>query len=214
MIDMPWPKKGDNPFKADVPDNRSPTWTYLELLATFGFNASNLSDAFKTVADKAIAEIRRGNDIRHPDELFMPIAYLYRHSIELKLKGLIMMGLNLELEEMTEKTEKCLVDHNLHALWNIVRRLLKAYWPDGPDKDLNAAEGIIVAFHKIDRSGQNLRYTYNTEGEGTLKSLPESADMVHIQEIYGRLHNMLDSCEYGFSVGLDMRREFASNSAT
>lgn len=214
MIDMPWPKKGDNPFKVDVPDNRSSTWTNLEWLATLDFNASNLSDAFKTVADKAIDEIRLGNDIRHPDDLFMPIAYLYRHSIELKLKGLIMMGLKLELEEMTKKTEKYLEGHNLDALWNIVRRLLKAYWPDGSVKDLNAAEGILVAFDKIDRSGQNLRYTSNTKGEGTLKSLPKSADLVHIQEIYGGLHNMLDSCEDGFSVGLDMRREFASNSAT
>jgi len=207
MINLPWPKKGDNPFKADNPEPSSSTWASLDWLAKVGFDESKLSDAFKTVADKAIAELGHGDDIRHPDTLFMPIAYLYRHSIELKLKGLIGMGLQLELEELTEKTEECLCDHNLHKLWIIVRRFLKAYWPDGPEKDLNAAEAIIVAFHKIDRSGQNLRYSKDSQGNQTLSSLPKSADLVHLQDVFEGLHSMLDSCECGFSAELDCLNE-------
>lgn len=210
MTDLPWPKKGDNPFKVDSPDPRSSTWASLDWLANFGFDDSRLSDAFKTVADKVIAELRRGDDTRHPDTLFMPIVYLYRHSIELKLKGLIRIGLQLELEELTEKTKECLGGHNLHKLWIVVRRFLKAYWPDGPEKDLNAAETIIVTFHKVDRSGQYLRYSEDSQGNQTLSSLPESADFVHLKDVFEGLHSMLDTCEFGFSAGLDCLNEMRS----
>lgn len=210
MIELPWPKKGDNPFRVNGADHRSSTWASLAWLAKVGFDDSTLSDAFKTVADKAVAELRCGDDIQHPDALFLPVAYLYRHSIELKLKELIRMGLQLELEELTEKTEECLSGHNLHKLWTIVRRFLKAYWPDGSEGDLNAAEGIVLAFHKIDRSGQHLRYSRDSQGNQVLSSLPKSADLVHVQDVFESLHTMLDSCDSGFSAGLDYLNEMRS----
>lgn len=211
MTEAPWPKRGDNPFKVTGPDLRSSTWTSLRWLAGTWFDDSALSDAFKTVADKAICELKRGEDIRHPDALFLPIAYLHRHSIELKLKALINTGLQLKLEELTEKTQECLTGHSIHNLWTIVRRMLKTFWPNGPDADLNAAEGIVVAFHKIDRSGQKLRYTRDLQGNQTLSDLPESSDLLHVQSTLEALHNMLAGCQGDFSDALDNLNDMRSN---
>lgn len=204
MTEIPWPKKGDNPFNAELISPESSIYGSLTWLNMPWFDESTLSESFKIVADSVISSMEQENrSSPHVDMLFMPIAYLYRHSLELKLKQMIRLGLDLKLEEMTPKTEEYLESHKLYPLWNIVKHFAEIIYPDGDVKVLEAAEAIIQKFHNLDKSGQQLRYLKDKQGNKITQSLPESVDLIHIKEIFDGLNNLLDGIESGFLNALD-----------
>ena len=202
-----WPKKGDNPFLVKAADPNSPTWTSLHWLASWQVDDSFFASAFKDAGDKIVKELDRGEDFQHPDMFFLPVAYLYRHSLELKMKEVIKLGIRLELIEQDEKLSSALKDHKLHHLWNYVRKTIEGHWPDSPKEDLNAAGRIVQEFHNIDKSGQGLRYSKNLSGESTLEALPQSVQLTHLQDVFEAIFNFLDGCETGLDDAIDMRNE-------
>lgn len=206
-----WPKKGDNPFLVGSADPSSPTWASLQWLASMKVDDAYIATAFKEAGDKIIKELSRGEDIKHCDMFFMPIAYLYRHSMELQMKEIIRLGIRLGLIEKDEKLTDVLKDHNLHYLWNVVRKVVAAYWPNGPQDDLNAAERIVQEFHQIDKCGQNFRYSKDLKGHSSLERFPESVQLKHLQDVFGAIFNFLDGCETGLDHAMDMRNEMLSN---
>lgn len=163
--DFRWPKKGDNPFLVKLADRNSPTWASLHWLASFNHDDSLFSTAFKEAGDKIVKELSRGKYPSHPDMFFMPIAYLYRHSLELKMKHIIRLGIRLELIEKDTKVSNELENHRLHQIWNYVKKVLEKCWMDSHKEELNAASRIIQEFHNIDKSGQNLRYSKDLSGK-------------------------------------------------
>src|SRR5208283_6150456 len=74
--------------------------------------ATGYREAARIVANHA-GESRDGKDI-----LVFPIAYLYRHHVELVLKGLIGTALYL-----TDRTRSDKLDHRLMPLWSALRLL-------------------------------------------------------------------------------------------
>jgi hypothetical protein len=166
--------------------------------------------AFKEAGDKIVKEIRRDDDGMPADIYFMPVAYLYRHSLELKLKEIIRLGCDLELLKSEDKLSSVLKAHELHPLWNYARKIIERHWPNSEKNDLNAAGRIIQEFHKIDKSGQNLRYSKKRTGNYTLKDMPESVELTHLQDVFEAAFNLLDGCEMGLSEAVDMRNEILS----
>ena len=156
--DFRWPKKGDDPFLVKAIEPNSPTWVSLKWLASLKVDDSFFATAFKEAGDKIIKELSRGEDSLEPDKFFMPISYLYRHSLELKIKQLIRLGIKLDLLKQDKKVSSALESHKLHPLWNYARKIVEEYFTGDQKEDLDAAEKIIQEFHKIDKSGQNLRY--------------------------------------------------------
>jgi hypothetical protein len=127
-IDLQWPKKGDHPFSGGIFDYRSPTWVDLDWLNVW-LTDSLLADAFKEAGDKIIMELERKEDPRHPDMFFMPISYLYRHSLELQMKQVIRLGIRVEAIENSLKVKKALRHHELYRLWNYVKKIILKFWP-------------------------------------------------------------------------------------
>jgi hypothetical protein len=206
--DFRWPKKGDDPFFIETIDPNSPTWTSLQWLASLNVDDSFFGLAFKEAGDKIIKELSRGEDWKNPDRLFLPIAYLYRHGIELKLKNLIRIGMELDLIESDDKVLlKELESHKLHQLWNYVRIIVEKFWPEGPKEDINAAGRIIQEFHNIDKSGQNLRYSIDKSGNKTSEHLPKFVQLTHLQDVINAVFNFLDGCEAGLDHELETRNE-------
>lgn len=123
-----WPKKGDNPFLVKSADRNSPTWTFLHWLTLQNFADSLLAGAFKESGDKIIKDISKGEDTNHPDKFFITIAYLYRHSLELKMKHMIRLGIKLGLIEEDKKISDALKSHELYKLWNYLKKILKKRW--------------------------------------------------------------------------------------
>ena len=202
-----WPKKGDNPFLVKFADPKSPTWASLHWLASFNINDSFFAHAFKEAGDKIIKELSRGEEPWHHDTIFMPIAYLYRHGLELKMKHLIKMGIKLGLLERHDKVLSALGSHKLHQLWNYLRKIVEDYWPEGPKEVLDAAGRIILEFHNIDKTGQNLRYSEGSSGKKSLNGFPESVQLTELNDVVNAIFNFLEGCEAGFDHALELRNE-------
>jgi hypothetical protein len=210
-VEPRWPKKGDNPFLVKAADLSSPTWAALHWLESLNVDDSFLADAFKEAGDKVIRELSRGERYEHAERFFLPIAYLYRHSLELRMKKVISLAIELQLIEKEKKLSGILRGHNLHRLWNCVKKVAKAYWPNGPQEDLNAAGRIIQEFHNIDKSGQNLRYSKDLSGHSSLEKLPESVELTHLQDVFNAIFNFLHGCETGLAYEIEMRSEMLSD---
>jgi hypothetical protein len=205
--DFRWPKKGDSPFLGGIADPNSPTWVNLDWLSSRNIGDSLLAVAFKEAGDKIIKELSRKEDYRNPDVFFMPIAYLYRHNLELKMKEITKLGIRLKLVEKDKKLLLILRNHALHPLWNCVRRVIEQYWQHGSKDDLNAAGRIVQEFHKIDTTGQHFRYTEDQKGNKTLSQLPESVQLIHLRDIFEGILNFLEGCESGLIEEVRMRSE-------
>ncbi len=204
---FPWPQKGDNPFLVEAADQNSPAWVSLRWLSSLDVDDSYLATAFKESADKVVENIGHGDTVGHPDIFFMPIAYLYRHSFELKIKNIIIIGIEIQLIENSEKLRSIKQKHKLYPLWNYAKRVIEAHWPDSPKEDLSAAERIIHEFHKIDQSGQKLRYTKKLSGQSTMTSLPASAELKQLKVVSDALFNFFEGCEAGLDHAIEMRNE-------
>ena len=118
-----WPKKGDNPFLATTADLSSSTWAALHWLASRNIGDSFLAQSFKEAGDKIVKELSRGEDSEHGEKFFLPIAYLYRHSLELKMKGIVRQGIRLQLVKKNKKISDVLGRHNLFRIWGAVKRV-------------------------------------------------------------------------------------------
>lgn len=192
MNDYSWPKKGNKAFATDA-DDRS-------------FHIRSLSphlpphaDSFRMAAEMLIDAHVEGDD-HHRDELFLPIAYLYRHSLELRLKDIVALGVGLELCDR-DKAKKILDDHNLAALWNQAKKAIIGRWSDG--QDVRAVESVINEFHQVDPKGQSFRYNRDIDQKlHTHKKLPEWVNPIKLQVTMNGVFSFLDGCRDGLDDSL------------
>ncbi len=210
--DLKWPKKGDHPFPQALADPHSSTWCSLHWLANAELAGTYLAQAFKESADRIVTSIAEENSRMPADKFFMPVAYLYRHSLELKMKEIIHLGrelYNLDEDELEEQ----LRSHKLSKLWMTTRQVLLERWPEASKTELNATERIIIEFHRIDKSGQSLRYHRDLGGKPTAGRLPRGAKLDHLKDVCEGVFNFLDGCQYGLEHALealnDMRHEYS-----
>jgi hypothetical protein len=100
---------------------------------------------------------------RDQDVLVYPIVYLYRHHIELILKGIVAVAFRLLDRELTEHEQQTLGGHDLARLWGVTRPLLNpvcALVPNSPfpDDDMRGIDSYIRQLHEHDPDGQRFRY--------------------------------------------------------
>ena len=134
-----------------------------------------------------------------------PIMFLYRHFLEISLKGLM-----LDLQVLGKQVnplicvdplalDKGLPDHRLMDSWLPVRKLLVELSPDenpsGEESQkqytiLNAIEARIKEFEKIDERSFSYRYPIDKKNNPSLGPLPRDqelrkvADVVETIEVY------------------------------
>jgi len=185
-----WPKKGDRAFGGSVsPSDRAKLQAFV--LPSEGMYAVG----FQRAADMIVTAAQ--SDDLNPDDLFFPVAYLYRHHLELMLKELVQLGTRVGA---LDDCKGILGWHNLHKLWNKVRHLIREVWPDSPDDDLRAAEQVVLEFHKLDPTGQAFRYSRAKNGAKHLESAPEGVDLSTLSETVGAVSNFLDAVYAGIDA--------------
>jgi hypothetical protein len=183
-----WPKEGDRAFKASFPSaDRERLDAFL--MPSDGAYVVGYQDAADIIVDAA------QKDDLNTDNIFFPVAYLYRHHLELMLKGLVGFGLRVGA---LEKCEACMTEHNLHILWNKAKQLIQQVWPDSPAGDIKAVEQVILEFHKLDPSGQVLRYARDKEGNQHLRNGPERVDLLNLKKTVQAVSAFLDGAYAGF----------------
>jgi hypothetical protein len=169
--DFNWPKKGDRLFKPSIAAADQARLEVFVMPSDEAY-AAGFQRAANMIVDAALS------DGQNPDDLFFPVAYLYRHHLELMLKDLVRLGVRLAA---LEPCDDILGDHNLHQLWNRAKNLIKQVWPDSPDDDVRAAEHLILELHKMDPTGQAFRYFRDKTGAPYLQGAPERVDLGNLK---------------------------------
>lgn len=195
--DLNWPQEGDKAFRD--PKRKGPLHLTDAIITP---SEDAYLNGFKRAADMvADASGAEGID---PSDLFYPAAYLYRHHVELFLKELVRLGVQLGT---FEKCEVCgvLGSHDLHNLWKLVKRVALAANPEpAKDKGLAGADQLIQELHQLDSSGQAFRYAARKDGKPSLGGAPRVVNLANLKSRMDALSQFLegtfaniDACDPG-----------------
>ncbi len=161
--------------------------------------------------------------------LFYPAVFLYRHSIELRLKRLIIAFDEPGIRRLTQAEQLNDADmaalkkgqkaHSLQWLWEKVRPAAQALGEDVMSSE--RGEGInfyIQQLNEIDPSSVSFRYT--TEIEKTKAKLTEAqksgveVDLVEFAEAMERLANYLDGLDAYITAIIECDQEMLAEAGT
>lgn len=170
------------------------------------FNSNWLGDQFQRAGVQLTTSICQDVENLPNDGLFMPIAYLYRHALELKLKSLLY---KIGECDIAEYDPLLLKKHNLMKIWVPIKPALIKHWPNANNKTLskkdkkplNNVEALIKDFHKIDKSGQRLRYTSTINGDDVRNNFPDTIRLDMFAQSVNEVCNFLDAC-YSYFIEL------------
>jgi hypothetical protein len=118
---------------------------WMKLIGLSGYYVSG----YKNAADKLVDEAKTDAS------LFFPVGFLYRQYIEIHLKYLLHCIRWLNVVPLVDSD---IHGHELDKLWMKARKALETKWPAPTYDELDAVESIILDFHQVDPSGQELRY--------------------------------------------------------
>lgn len=188
-----WPQPGDSLFGRDGASER----THVIFQNPFDHGFLYYARSYIEAADVVVEDVRVGTT--HPDVVSYAVLYLYRHYVELMLKGLISLGTALEEGQASYPTN----EHGLKVLWDTLRPLLERTFPDGDKSTTQAVEGITTELNLLDPDGQTFRYFERRRKDGSgqripLPTLPDDSqcayhlDLENIRRVIGRVAGYLE----------------------
>ena len=110
-----WPNIRKSLFQMKGESTDSKTKCFINHIGMCGFDYDCMSRQYKDAADALISHVEAGELGKHPEAVFFPIAYMYRHSLELKLKSLLTVMSKRNLFELPDLTK-----HKLIPLWELM----------------------------------------------------------------------------------------------
>lgn len=183
--DIKYPEVGDRLFiEGDISE-------YSLSFSMFAGKPSLYYKSYKKAADiivKHILEDKSNKD----GALLYPVAFLYKHSIELLLKQIAYDG-----KAVLGGEKKELFGHDLKKLWGICRPILEEIWPDAESVELEATEETINTFCDVDPYSTAFRYHIDKNGNKSLKNIDSPICIINLSEIVNKTYNLLDSCRVG-----------------
>jgi hypothetical protein len=171
-----WPQQGDTLFASGV------DWESEALIDVSSQSFLTYALGYKEAADSVVATVE--NRGLAADLAVYPACFLYRHYIELMLKGLIKLG-NL-LQGTPAAYEKT---HQIRELWNTCRPLLEDAEAD--PVDVQNVEKCIFEFASIDPSGEAFRYSEDKKGNPVFKERMQF-NLAQMRDVMKRLSGFFD----------------------
>jgi hypothetical protein len=160
------------------------------------------AEAFKLAADMVLDSHEAATAGPHKDKLLYPTIYLYRHSLELKLKDLILLGVKCGNFKLTEVKE-ILGKHKLSKLWSEARRFLLSHYPNDKDQ-VSVVEAVVQEFHQIDKDGQTLRYDRDSRlRKRRYEHVPTHIGVSNLRNTMGKVYLFLETRYSGVSDWID-----------
>lgn len=191
----PLPRKGDRFFK------EAPNWNdnlVVDPLGMTDFDGNRISSSgrwdlyasgYKRAADLLVEQL--GHELAN-DELLYPILYLYAHSLELKLKSLVIGS--SKFSEMTFGIDDLITNHDLYDLWGKLKKNLPYVYRDYPSEWIKVVDKCLKEFSDHNERGQAFRYPLNTKKKQVLEKL-YCIDLVNFKEVMERISNFLSTVE-------------------
>jgi hypothetical protein len=187
-----------------VPRDLERGWSFYfsnEPTAEFGYYGSGFLEAARTLA-RSFAR-RRGR--RQID--ILPVLFLYRHSIELLAKAVILSGNQLMLRSGAGRDEREIFScfsqsrHRLLPLIDSIRQVFayahwEWYWPGSAIESFNDAKKVLEELDTLDPDSFNFRYPTNIRGERAI-SPRHLIGLRTILEVLDGLAKALDTAVFG-----------------
>jgi hypothetical protein len=171
-------------------------------LRAITWRAPQHAEAFHAAAEMVIDACQDDEGYPRRDEYFLPVAYLYRHCLELRMKDLIYTGVGLQFFK-AEEVEEALGGHNLAKLWNHAKKLLVHRWPTGEKEPLQAVEAVVNEFHRADPNGQVFRYDTDKDGKRHAHAtLPDHISLAQLRATMDGAFSFLDATASGLEQSL------------
>lgn len=137
-----------------------------------------------------------------PDLAVFPLAFLWRHHIELALKDIIIDG-----RELAEESFPHPAGHGLVKLWSLTRPYVEACGdPNAPE--LANVEASIHEFEKIDPQADGFRYPRGRDGvQQNLTGAPKEVNLELLHDAMLAVSNFLDAVQMEQATRLDSRSD-------
>jgi len=166
------------------------------------YTRSGMAEGFKAAADRIVDSCEE--NAGHPDVFLYPVAFLYRHYLELQLKNIILIGAELAEEGLDPKATW---GHDLKKLWATAKKAVFNVWPGGDPNELKVADVAVAEFSVLDFDGQCFRYFEDAKGNTNLKNAPRIICLGNLQSEMNAVFDLLTGIETGMRDCLSTWRE-------
>jgi hypothetical protein len=154
-------------------------------------------DGYKEAAEAVFKHIESGDG--SPDFLVLPLAFLWRHCIELSLKEIIALGRLSEGRRFEFPKH-----HRLLDLWRDAKPyIVETGSPDYHGPEVDNVESNITEFAKIDPQGEGFRYLRDRRGNPSLREAPELLNVRRLHEALSPVANFLSGVSSQLMVWLE-----------
>ncbi len=139
---------------------------------------------YKEAANSVVDSVKARNIA--PDLAVYPVCFLYRHYIELMLKGLIRLG-----NQLLSRTAEFPKHHSLRELWEACRPLLEDACQEGDQADTQTVEACIREFASLDPSGEAFRYGEDKSGNPSFNERTQFS-LTNMRDVMNRLSGFFE----------------------
>lgn len=182
-------------------------------LSKLSFGALGYELGYRHAADVLYEHMTTVGSLR--DALVFPFAFLWRQSIELQLKRLIVRTSLLRRDDFDEKSLlKRTHHHNLCTLWETAKEQLiaGAVYDESnlPVVGQIEFERIILQLASLDPSAAGFRFYQNRDGSQSLKTPTETLDIVNLHRVLRDAHGFVECANMEIDYRLDLQAEVDS----
>lgn len=146
----------------DIYKNAFPNWRRT-IYSIYEFKT--YSEMYKSSGDLLIDSIEE-NIGHQADEVIIPSIFMYRHSIELILKAILLSHYLMDENKSREKIQKKLDGHNLQTLWNRAENIIREYLNESIKNDkepFDLMKTSIKELDLLDPTSMMFRYPFDKD---------------------------------------------------
>lgn len=198
MYDIPWPQKGSRLFNQNGGMNNACLHFTHDKWSLY---ANGFKDAV-TLLSKHVCEHQTNQDT-----LVYPIVHLFRHYLEVRMKEIIRIGLDLKDHSKNQYPKT----HDLNLLFGEVSKVIDLIWPDDDRTPVNSVKECIKEFSKIDPDAMAFRYPEDRKNNINLESLTY-INLENLDQVMAEISSFLESVSAGLAhiqdYHNDLRHEY------
>jgi hypothetical protein len=168
-------------------------------LDTFGHGFLVYADGYKRAGDTVVQNLL-GSD---KQVLVFPVCYLYRHYLELMIKGLTLLANVILSKEAVYSTH-----HKLMDLWAVCRPMLEKAMPQCSSEGFSSVGKCVEGFASFDFEGEFFRYPEN-RSRGPWQQSVERINLQGMRDAVSNAAELLDSYYLEMNSILEHRAETA-----
>lgn len=159
-------------------------------------NWASYADGYKAAADLLVEKIEGHAP---EDILILPIVFMYRHHVELRLKYII-----TALDVLSRTQIPNLAIHTLNPLWDYVKNHLGCIRGGPFDAEMMASlDNLVAELSNLDPNSYRFRYSHDRNFNEN--DIPRSINLKHFKETMQILSNGLALIEGGIDYERDAR---------